>query len=212
MDDRSTRLSGVVLAAGSARRMNGEKLTLDLAGRSVVRRVVEEVVGASLPETLVIVNQANDAVIRAMLRSLPIRIVVNPRASEGLGTSIAAGAAAIDSAADALLLVQGDQPLIRREMLESLITEWRAGGPAYVASRFGDVVTTPVLFARELFGELARLGGDRGAKAILDRHAKRGRVVAFADWRGADVDTPDDYDRVRALFAAGESSRSGGRP
>jgi molybdenum cofactor cytidylyltransferase len=212
MEDRPTRVSGVVLAAGSARRMNAEKLMLELGARPLVCRVVDEVIGSGVAETVVIVNPANEAAIRSALPSLPVRIVVNPRASEGLGTSIATGAAAVSPESAALLLVQADQPLVHREMLRTLLAEWGVDDPPYVASRFGDVVTTPVLFGRALVAELVALGGDRGARAVLDRHAERGRVVAFPDWCGADVDTPADYERVRALFETGEHPHSVGRP
>jgi len=195
-------VSGVVLAAGSARRMKRDKLLLELGGRPIVRGAVEKALAAGLREVVVVVSAANHGAVAAALGSREAKLVVNPRAGEGMGTSIALGAARVVPEAEALILVQADQPLVSAEMLRRLVTEWRSHDAAFVASRFGNVLTPPVLFSRELFGDLVALGGDRGARAVLERHGRRGRIVEFEEWRGADVDTPDDYRRVRELWAS----------
>jgi CTP:molybdopterin cytidylyltransferase MocA len=182
--------------------MNADKLLLDLAGKPIVRLVIEEVLAAELLETLVVVGPDNRATVEDTLRPLAARLVVNSRASEGMGASIALGAAGVAPEADALILVQADQPLVDAAMLRTLVREWRSHRAPFVASRFGEVVTTPVLFGRELFGELVALGGDRGARAVLERHRDRGRIVEFEEWRGTDVDTPEDYRRVRELWVS----------
>jgi molybdenum cofactor cytidylyltransferase len=210
MTVRPPLVSGVVLAAGSARRMNGGKLLLEIGGKPIVRAVVDEVLGAGLFDVIVVVNAANAAGMRGALTPLTPRLLVNPRAEEGIGASIAVGAWAVPPEADAFVLVQADQPLVRAAMLRALVREWQASAAAFVASRFGDVVTTPVLFGRALFAELRELSGDRGARSVLDRHRDRGAIVSFADWRGADVDTPEDYRRVRALWAGGAAAQSEG--
>jgi len=196
-----TAISAAVLAAGGARRMGRQKLLLEVDGQAIVRRVAAEIVALSPREALVVVSPEGGEAIAAALRGLPIRIVVNERAQEGLGTSIAAAASAVAPSAEAMLLVQGDQPLVDRSMLEALIGEWRDIRAPFVASSYAGIVTTPVVFSRVVFGELRALGGDVGARAVLQRHASTGRVVAFPAERGSDVDTPGDYRRILELWA-----------
>lgn len=184
--------------------MHGDKLLLDLAGKPILREVVAQAVAAELAEVVIVVRSGNAGAITEALAGLPVRRVENPRASEGMGTSIALGAASVMPEARALLLMQGDQPFVGADMLRALVDAWQGGALAFVASRFGALTTTPVLFDRVLFQELAALDGDRGARAILRRH--EGQEIAFPEWRGADVDTPDDYARARAL-AAGAAER-----
>jgi molybdenum cofactor cytidylyltransferase len=210
-------ISAALLAAGGARRMGRQKLLLEVDGQAIVRRVAAEIVALSPREVLVVVSPAGGEAIAAALRGLPIRIVVNERAQEGLGTSIAAAASSVAPSAEAMLLVQGDQPLVDRAMLEVLIGEWRDVRAPFVASSYAGIVTTPVVFSRDVFGELRALGGDRGARAVLERHTSTGRVVAFPVERGSDVDTPADYRRILELWAtwasqsrpANESRRHG---
>jgi molybdenum cofactor cytidylyltransferase len=193
-------ISAALLAAGGARRMGRQKLLLEVDGQAIVRRVAAEIVALLAREVLVVVSPEGGEAIAAALQGLPIRFVVNERAREGLGTSIAAAASSVAPSAEAMLLVQGDQPLVDRSMLEVLIGEWRDLRGPFVASSFAGIVTTPVMFSRDVFGELRALGGDRGARAVLERHAGTGRVVAFPAERGSDVDTPDDYRRILELW------------
>jgi molybdenum cofactor cytidylyltransferase len=186
-------VSAVILAAGMARRMGREKLLLTIDGEPILRRVVREVVALGLSEILVVANEHNRAAVFAALSDLPVQVVTNERADEGIGTSIALAASSIAATSRALLLLQGDQPFVERGMLRTLIAEWRRGSPDFAASSYAGVVSTPVLFARDLFDELRALCGDRGAKSVLERHSKTGRVLDFPRWRGVDVDTPDDY-------------------
>jgi len=201
-------VSGVVLAAGSARRMNAQKLLLDIGGRPLLRAVAEEVTAAGLGEVLVVVAEETRAPIGEALAGADIRLVVNPRAGEGMGTSVACGATSVKADAEALLLIQGDQPLVARSMLHRLIDAWEVDRVPYVASRYDELVTTPVLFDRAVFPELAELEGDRGAKVLLEKH--KGQTIGFPAWRGADVDTPEDYRRVRDLYAISASPPRGG--
>ncbi len=197
-----TQISAVLLAAGSARRMGGEKVLLSLDGEPMLRRVAREVVALGLSEILVVANARNQPAVFATLSDLPVRVLVNPRASEGIGTSIRLAAASLAPTSQALLLAQGDQPLVERGMLRALVRTWREESPDFVASSYDEVVTTPVLFSCRLLDELRELGGDRGAKSVIERRFDRGRVLAFPAWRGIDVDTPDDYERVRHLAAS----------
>jgi molybdenum cofactor cytidylyltransferase len=189
-------VSAVVLAAGMARRMGRDKVLLTLDGEPFLRRIVRQVAALAAREILVVVNERNRAAVLAALGDLPVHVLTNGRADEGIGTSIALAAASVAATSQALLLLQGDQPFVESGMLRTLIAEWAGGSFDFVASSFAGVVTTPVLFARRVFEELRALQGDRGAKSVLERRASAARVLEFPRWRGLDVDTPEDYRSV----------------
>ena len=54
----------------------------------------------------------------------------------------------------------------------------------------------PVLFAAAVFPELAALGGDGGARAVVQARPERVARVALDAPMPADVDTPEDYRRL----------------
>jgi molybdenum cofactor cytidylyltransferase len=198
-------ISAVVLAAGLARRMGRDKLMLTLSEEPVIRHVVEEALSVRFFETIVVVNPNNNDAIRKTLADLLVRIVHNERFQEGMASSIVAGVAAVDSASMGVMLVQGDQPLVDAEILRSLIDAWDGNHPEFVAASFDGVVTTPVLFGRVLLPELKSLSGDVGARSVLKRHD--GRVIGFEGWRGSDVDTDEDYEKVKRIFTEVRSRR-----
>ena len=198
-------IAAAVLAAGSATRMGRDKALLDLGGEPLVRRSVTTVTTSGIGEIIVVVNPHNQASIAHTVRGLPVRVVCNPRHSQGMGTSIATAAAMTvsDSTAAALLLLLVDQPLIDARMLAAIVDAWDDARPDFVASAYGGVTTTPVLFDRSLLAELRALAGDGGARAILQSHAANGRILEFPPWRGRDVDTADDYAAVREILERG---------
>ena len=64
-----------------------------------------------------------------------------------------------------------------------------------MASRFEQTVGSPAVFDRCFFGELLALRGDRGARAIIERHRTKVLQVSLAE-ASFDVDTPSDYKSV----------------
>jgi CTP:molybdopterin cytidylyltransferase MocA len=54
-----------------------------------------------------------------------------------------------------------------------------------------------VLFASGVFGELTALTGDAGARVVVGARRERVERVAFDAAMPADVDTPEDFSRLR---------------
>lgn len=188
-------IAAIVLAAGLARRMGGvQKLLLPLEGRPVVRWSVEGVLAHA--RDVVLVTGRDDAGVRAALAGLPVRFVVNPRPEDGQGASIAAGAQALPATASAALVALGDQPRLPAEVIPALLAARARTGKAIVAPVYRGTRGTPVLFAAEVFVELAALAGDAGARSVVDARPERVATVDIDAPMPADVDTPEDLARL----------------
>jgi molybdenum cofactor cytidylyltransferase len=188
-------IAAIVLAAGLSRRMGRAKLLLDLGGQPVLRRSVEPLV--AVVGDIVVVTGAEDGALRAALDGLPVRFTVNPHPEAGQGASIACGARALDPSTRAAFVVLGDQPWLPAGVLSMLLAVHDRSAKAIAAPVYRGVRGNPVLFDRSVFPELAALGGDAGARAILDAQPDRVARVAVDAQMPADLDTPEDYENLR---------------
>ncbi len=193
-------ISAVVLAAGLASRMGRPKQLLRLGGETLVRRAVATALAAPVDEVVVVIGSAADQV-QAELRTLPVRLVLNPRYAEGMATSLRAGVQALAPDSEAVVILLADQPLLRPEVVAALVERYRADRPPLVVPTYAGQRGNPVLFARALYPELLEAQGDAGARAIVARHLHEAAVVSFEDARlQTDVDTWEEYQALKAAL------------
>jgi molybdenum cofactor cytidylyltransferase len=195
-------IAAVILAAGLSRRMGQAKLLMLLDGRAIVRHAVEAVLTGGVDSVWVVSGPAVEA-IEAALAGLDVQIVVNPAPEDGQAGSVRAGIAALPVSADSALIALGDQPMLSPSIIPALLAARRTSDKAIVAPRYRDGQGNPVLFKREIFPELLRLDGDQGARPIIQKDPARVEWVDLDLAMPADVDTPGDYEKIRATLRGG---------
>lgn len=195
-------IAAVVLAAGLSRRMGQAKLLMPVGGRAIVRYVVESVLAGGV-DLVWVVTGPDVEPIEAALAGLEVQIAVNPAPEEGQASSLRAGIAALPASVDAVLIALGDQPSLAPSIIPALLAARRTSPKLIVAPRYRDGQGNPVLFKREIFPELLRLTGDQGARPILQKEPARVEWVELDLPMPPDVDTLDDYEKIRANLRAG---------
>ena len=188
----------IVLAAGRGSRFLAEHHKLDqpLGGTTVLGATVRHAVQTQLPVVVVTVAARAEALSR-QLATRDIVVVSDEDAARGMGASIATGVAE-RSGAPGWLVLPGDMPLVRPDSILAVATalEQHAVACAQYRGRRGH----PVGFAAELYTELVLLNGDDGARRVVARYPAHAQEV---DDPGVlmDIDTLDDLQRARALYA-----------
>lgn len=189
------KVSAVVLAAGMSRRMGANKLLLKLGGKTVLEHILDRLVDY---ETVVVTGH-NPEEVTGVVDRYDAKIVHNPDYEKGMTTSFQTGLRAIDS--DAVFMVLGDTFGFSGTLLRRMEEKMRAHPEALLVSpiyygRRGH----PVLVRSPLFKEFLEIGSDETMKNVVDRHQKEHRCVEGDIWTVTDLDTSEDYERVRRLW------------
>ncbi len=195
------RIGGVVLAAGLSTRMGRNKMLLDVAGQTLVRRVVRTALEAGLDPVLVVVGHESDRV-RAAVADLDCAAVLNPEYAQGMNTSLRAGIAALPQDVAAAVVLLGDMPLVDAAMVRTLVASFRRGQAPLAISTYGGVVAPPIAYGHSLLPELRALTAEVCGKSVVKRHRAEAIELAWPPDTLTDLDVPADVQRVLAALEA----------
>lgn len=180
----------LLLAAGSATRFGSQKLLARLPdGRRVVEASAAALFAAGAKHVVAVTR--NDPELHRVLLACGCQVVINDRADEGMGTSIAAGVVAT-SASSGWLIALGDMPSISAKTIAAVATALD-NGSRIVMPVMGGKRGHPVGFLACYKNQLIALAGDKGAREILNADTTLVEEIIVDD-EGifADIDTPDD--------------------
>lgn len=191
--------TGVVLAAGSSRRMGSPKQLLSIGGRPLLEIVVAQACASRLDDVLVVLGASAEE-IQSRLDLGRARVLVNPDHASGMASSLRAGLAALGGDVERAMVILGDQPDISARLLDSLLDLQEETGLPAAALSFDGLLHPPVVLTRELWGDLMELEGDVGCRAVIRARPELVAKLSTGDDLNhpVDIDTPEDYRRLQA--------------
>jgi molybdenum cofactor cytidylyltransferase len=202
--------AAIVPGAGASRRMGRPKLLLPYGDGTVLGALVDalRVAGAS---PIVVVAAADDAEVRAWCGAAAaaaageLRTALNAAPERGMLSSILAGLAALGGAGRlarggaTLLVCPGDLPALRPDTVVELLRRREAAGAGLAVPVHRGRRGHPLAVAPALVPEIESLDPGRGLRQLLDLHPDDLLTVEVDDpGCVADLDTPEDYERLRA--------------
>lgn len=204
------RVRAVVLAAGAGSRFGGRKLEARFGGRQILQHVLDALTAAGIDDPIVVVPAPASVAVPApapvAANTPPERDgpaagmtwrraerVVNPDPARGLASSLHLGweaAMAADPQPDAVLVVLGDQPRLRPDVVRALIDappdlERPVFAPRYLASD----ARNPVRIERAGGRLVEAATGDRGLGPLLEAEP------SLVRWLEVEGDNPDIDER-----------------
>jgi len=189
-------VEAILLAAGESRRMGYPKPLLRLGSRTFIEMLAAAML-QSVARLIVVVGAHAGAVREAISADPRIAVVENPDYRRGQLSSIKAALPHVGPEAGGALIHLVDHPMVRAETFAAVIDRYRRLQRPIAIARYQGRRGHPVLFARELFGELAAAPEDQGARVVVAADPAR-VVYVDVDDPGVltDLDTPEDLDRA----------------
>ena len=187
------RITGVVLAAGSSSRLGRPKQLLPYRDTTLLGATLA--VARSCPFDQIIVTLGGGAA--RVCADVPLdglEVVEVEDYGSGCSSSLREALGQVDPQAAGVVLMLGDQPDIPVESVRALIAG--ATDAAIAVCRYSDGVGHPFWLSRSVFGDLARLHGDKGVWKLIEGGAVPVLEVPVAGPVPLDVDTRDDYERL----------------
>lgn len=197
------RTTGLVLAAGSSRRLGKPKQLLPLRGTTLLGSTLERVRGFGLDQLLVTVGGAAAAV-REQVDLAGFEIVDAEQHEVGCSSSIVSALPHVAADSDGIVLLLGDQPGVTADAVGALLA--RARPDAIGVCRYDDGPGHPFWLPRCTFDDLAQLHGDKAVWKVLESGRHDVDDVRVPGPVPRDVDTREDH---LALLA--EEAARGGR-
>jgi molybdenum cofactor cytidylyltransferase len=198
--EKGRNIAAIVLAAGRSSRMGGpNKLLAEIAGRPLVRIVVEEALASHARPVIVVTGHQRERV-EAALAGLPVKFAHNPNFADGLGTSLKAGIAALPAEVDGVIVCLGDMPQVDAGLIDRLIEALDPDkGALVVVPTIDGKRGNPVVWSRRFFSDLMTVEGDIGARYLIGRYPEAVAEVPLSGTAAfTDVDTPEALLAVKA--------------
>ena len=184
---------GVVLGAGSSRRLGRPKQTLPFGPRTLLGHVMADVeASASLDRVVLVTGGAATEAIDGLQLARAV-VVHNDSYGTGCASSLLAG---LDEAGEAAAIVMllGDMPGVTAPVVDTVVRAWQANPTWAAVTDYRGDLGHPFVFSADSFATLRTLHGDKAVWKIVDREPSHRvpRIPVDLDLPG-DVDTVTDY-------------------
>jgi len=193
-------ICAVVLAAGRSERMGTQKLLLPIGGKTLIERVVDELLASAVEGILVVVGDDSQR-LRTVLGKRPIQFVPNPDPTSDMLGSVRCGLRSLPVRCEAVLVVLGDQPGISHELVDEMIHRFRESGKKIISPSHDGHRGHPILFSTKFCDEVTGCHGTTGLRGLLDAHPEAVlKLKVESPDILEDMDTPVDYQRQKEWF------------
>jgi molybdenum cofactor cytidylyltransferase len=190
------RVTAVILAAGESSRMGSPKMLLPWGDTTVLGRTIAHVQDSAVFDALVVSGAAAEAV-APIVEAAGLPLFYNAQYASGeMLSSLQTALRALPPAADAVLVVLGDQPLVEAETINEILVAYAQGRGTIIAPQYNNRRGNPVLIDRRHFEALLALPAGAAPRDLLRREPVH-MVEVCSESVLLDIDDPETYEQLK---------------
>lgn len=188
-------ITGIIMASGFSRRMNKNKLILQLKGVSIIERVIKAIKESDVDNVLLVYRE--DEIKEIGIKN-GVETIYNDKAELGQSESIRLGVEHSPRGTKGYMFFVADQPFLDSRTINKLIEVFKTEEYPIVVPKYNGKKGNPVIFSSRLKNDLLCIDGDKGGRSIIRKRHAEVKIVDFSDGiLGKDIDTWDEYVRWR---------------
>ncbi len=192
-------ISGILLAAGESRRMQGAfKPLLKWGKRTVIGECIHQMRNSQLAEIIVVLGH-REMEVRQSLVAFGVQYAINEDYQKGMLSSIKTGLAMLSPNEDAALIALVDQPMVASKTIDALIEAFDKGDRGIVLPTYQGKHGHPIIVSSKYFDDIMQLdeNTDEGLRAFVNAH-RNDCLEVPVDTPAVieDIDHPEDYERL----------------
>ncbi|OFY62433.1 MAG: hypothetical protein A2Y71_01255 [Bacteroidetes bacterium RBG_13_42_15] len=183
----------IVLAAGESKRMKVPKLLLPFNGKTMIEKVVENVMQSEVFHTLVVLGSYRNEIL-GVIDHLAASYCYNENYRNGMLSSVQCGFKSLPEYYDAVLVFPGDQPMIGPEVTNMIIKAYRETGKGIIIPVYRKKRGHPMLIDFKYREVVDGLPDDEGLRSLaIMYHDDVFEVKTKSQGILKDFDTKEDY-------------------
>jgi molybdenum cofactor cytidylyltransferase len=195
-----TSCAAIVLAAGASTRLGQPKQLLQVNGESLLHRTIRLAEEAGCAPIFVVLGFEAERM-HPETADLNVRVVLNPEWQSGMGSSLRSGMEALmreSQLPQKVVLLLSDQPMLSSKILLSLVKKSAETNSLIVASSYTGRLGVPAAFRKELYPDLQKVEGDKGAREVIQLYRDQTASIDFPEG-AVDIDTVQDLELLKTI-------------
>ncbi len=160
-----TEIWAIVLAAGESKRMGSPKMLLPFKGLTMIESVISNVLDSKIKNVMVVLGADRDPILK-LIRTKAVKYCYNENYKDGMLSSVVCGFRNIPIGHSAVLVFQGDQPLITAKVINSVIEVYKSSGKGIVIPVYKNKRGHPILIDNKYRDEIQKLSPDEGLRSL----------------------------------------------
>ncbi len=188
-------VSIVILAAGESKRMGEQKMLLPYEDKSILETVVDKAL-ISKADNVIVVTGSHGTEIRTKLTRFATDVVINDEYKSGMLSSVLAGIRSVPEHAKAVIVLLGDQPMVRTEVINRIIEAYNNNAKRIVLPVYKGKRGHPLLIDISFKPYIEKLDPQQGLRQLIIENPEEVlEIEVNTPTILKDIDTKEDYSR-----------------